>query len=256
MAEDRIHARLFVAHDLPAESVGLGAPQAHYLLHVLRLSRGDRIALFNGRDGEWAARIEGFGRGWGTLALEGQLRPQDAAPDLWLCFAPIKRARLDFLIEKATELGVAKLWPIMTRHTGVDRVNLDRLRATAVEAAEQSERLTLPAVDPPVTLDALIAAWPAGRRLLHCDESGGGRPIAEALAGEATAGPWAILTGPEGGFARAELDALRRLPFVTPVGLGPRVLRADTAALAAIAVFQALSDDRSGTPPPRWPARE
>jgi 16S rRNA (uracil1498-N3)-methyltransferase len=180
------------------------------------------------------------------------VRDQVAEPDLWLCFAPVKRARIDYIAEKATELGVSVLQPIVTQHTIVERVNVERLRANAVEAAEQTERLSVPEVRAPVDLTRLLGEWPAGRRLLMCDETGGGRPIAEMLTGldaDARAAPWAIVIGPEGGFAAAELDALRRIKDVTAVGLGPRILRADTAALAALSVWQSLIGDwRQATP--------
>lgn len=235
--------RLYVAEDLgPGARVVLSQSQSHYLKNVLRLGPGARIALFNGRDGEWTAEIDGFGKGGGSAAAETRLREQEAPADLWLAFAPIKRARLDFLVEKATELGVDMLQPVLTERTQVERVNLDRMRANAMEAAEQTERLSVPELREPRPLDRVISSWPAGRRLLLCDESGGSPPIAEALLKEKS-GPWAVLTGPEGGFAERELDALRKLPFVCAVGLGPRVLRADTAALAALAVLQALRGD-------------
>lgn len=235
--------RLYVAADLAAGlTLGLEPAQAHYLRNVLRLATGDGVALFNGRHGEWQGRIDGIGKGWCSVRLEVQSRPQEADPDLWLVFAPVKRARIDFLVEKATELGAGALLPVFTRFTQVERVNLDRLRANAIEAAEQSERVTVPTLAEPQSLDALLARWPDNRRLLLCDESGAAPPIAAALL-EAGAGPWAVLVGPEGGFAETELDALRKLPFVSPVGLGPRVLRADTAALAALAVVQAMAGD-------------
>jgi 16S rRNA (uracil1498-N3)-methyltransferase len=255
MPNERIETRLYVPSSLRVASLGLDAPRTHYLRHVLRLERGARIAVFNGEDGEYAARIDGFGKGWCTLAIEEQRRSPTPEPDLWLVFAPIKRARLDFIAEKATELGVSALWPVFTQHTIVTRVNRERLEATAIEAAEQSERLTVPEIRPETKLDEALGSWPSGRRLVFCDESGGGAPIAEALAKLDLNQPHAILTGPEGGFARAELDALHKLPFSTPVGLGPRVLRADTAALAALAVFQALAHDRLGSPPPRFVAK-
>ena len=248
---EKIAARLHVAQDLPAQAIELSAAPAHYLRHVLRLERGAAVALFNGRDGEWEARIDGFGRGSCTLSTLRRLRAMQAEPDLWLVFAPIKRARLEFLVEKTTELGVAVLKPVITRHTIVDRVNVERLRATAIEAAEQCERLTVPRLLEAEPLAKLASAWPAGRRLLVCDETGRSPPIADALRAAGTDGPWAILTGPEGGFAEDELDGLRKLPFVTPVGLGPRVLRADTAAIVAVAVFQALASDRLGARAPR-----
>jgi len=169
-----------------------------------------------------------------------------AEPDLWLCFAPLKRARIDYVAEKATELGVAVLQPVLTHHTIVERVNVERLRANAVEAAEQTERLSVPEVRAPVELARLLAEWPASRRLLVCDETGGGPPIAGALAGLDPAGraaPWAIAIGPEGGFDATELASLRRIKDVMSVGLGPRILRADTAALAALACWQALLGD-------------
>ena len=255
MPDEHIETRLYVPTSLAVPSLGLDAARAHYLRHVLRLERGARIALFNARDGEYAARIDGFGKGWCTVSLEGRRREPNVEPDLWLVFAPIKRARLDFIAEKATELGVSALWPVLTQHTIVTRVNRERLVATAVEAAEQSERLSVPEVFEPTNLADALGRWPAGRRLIFCDESGGGGPIADVLAKEDLRQPHAILTGPEGGFARDELDGLRKLPFSTAVGLGPRVLRADTAALAALAVFQALAHDRLGSPPPRFVAR-
>lgn len=235
--------RLFVTTDLAGGLViGLEPSQAHYVKTVLRLEQGAVVALFNGRDGEWLGRVDGVGRGWCSIALFEQRRPQQPAPDLWLVFAPLKRGRIDFLVEKATELGVDALRPVFTRRSVVERVNLERLRANAIEAAEQTERLSVPALAEPEPLEGLLARWPADRRLLLCDESGAAPPIAEALAAAAP-GAFAVLVGPEGGFAETELDALKKLPFVLPVGLGPRVLRADTAALAALAVLQALAGD-------------
>jgi 16S rRNA (uracil1498-N3)-methyltransferase len=255
MADDRIETRLYVPTSLAVPTVGVDAARAHYLRHVLRLETGARVALFNAADGEYAARIDGFGKGWCTLVVEEKRRAPTPEPDLWLVFAPIKRARLDFMAEKATELGVSGLWPVFTQHTIVSRVNQERLVATAIEAAEQSERLSIPAIFEPATLEEVLSRWPQKRRLIFCDESGGGGPIADVLATHDLSQPHAILTGPEGGFARAELDAVRKLPFVTAVGLGPRVLRADTAALAALAIFQALAHDRLASPPPRFIAR-
>jgi 16S rRNA (uracil1498-N3)-methyltransferase len=179
-------------------------------------------------------------------------REQAPEPDLWLCFAPIKRARIDFVAEKATELGVAVLQPVLTEHTAVERVNVERLQANAIEAAEQTERLTVPEVRAPLALAKLLGAWRAERRLLICDETGGGPPIADVLATldeAARAAPWGIVIGPEGGFSAGELGLLRRMKDVVSVGLGPRILRADTAALAALACWQALVGDwRKPTP--------
>jgi 16S rRNA (uracil1498-N3)-methyltransferase len=223
--------------------VALDAAQLHRLRHVLRLGAGAAIAAFNQRDGEWLCRLGDAGRGGGQLEVERQLRPAEPEPDLWLLFAPIKRARLDWLIEKATELGIAVLAPVWTARTQPERVNLDRLGALAVAAAEQSRRLSVPEIRPPERLDRVLSAWPADRRLIVCDETGAGRPIAAALGETPEMVRLALLIGPEGGFAETELDALGKLPFVTRVGLGPRVLRTETAAVAAIAVSQAIAGD-------------
>jgi 16S rRNA (uracil1498-N3)-methyltransferase len=211
---------------------------------VLRLGAGAAVAAFNETDGEWLCRVAEIGKGGARLTVERQLRPAEpeGEPDLWLVFAPIKRARLDWLVEKATELGVSMLLPVSTARTQVGRVNLERLRAHAVEAAEQSERLSVPELRAPEPLERILAAWPAGRRLMMCDESGAGAPINE-VAANLPPGPMALLVGPEGGFDETELDAVGKLSFVTRIGLGPRVLRADTAALAAVAVFQAIAGD-------------
>ncbi|HLY54237.1 MAG TPA: 16S rRNA (uracil(1498)-N(3))-methyltransferase [Stellaceae bacterium] len=244
MAES-IAARLYVTVPLAAGAkVTLDEGQAHYLRHVLRLGPGDFVAVFNGRDGEWSACIFSLGKRDATLAVELLRRPQQQEADLWLVFAPVKRAPIDAIAEKATELGVSALWPVMTRRTVPARVNLDRLAAQARAAAEQSERLSVPEIRASVPLDKAIAAWPADRRLIVCDESGRAPPAAEVLAGApASPGGWAILTGPEGGFAPGELDAVLKLASATSISLGPRVLRADTAAIAAVAVFQALAGD-------------
>jgi 16S rRNA (uracil1498-N3)-methyltransferase len=227
-------------------AIALDETQTHYLRNVLRLGPGARIALFNGKDGEWWGEIESLGKRAGIATLTEQRRTPRPEPDLWLVFAPLKRARIDYLIEKATELGVSALVPAMTERTIVERLNLDRLRAHAREAAEQTERLTLPEIREPAALSDLLARWPAERRLLACVESGAAPAIADQLARERPR-PWAVLIGPEGGFSDSELDALGKLPFVCAVSLGPRVLRADTAAIAALSVFQAfLGDWRAG----------
>lgn len=221
--------------------------QEHRLRHVLRLKAGAPVAAFNETEGEWLCRVVENGRARFALRLEERLRAAEPESDLWLLFAPLKRARLDWLIEKAVELGVGALLPVWTGRTQSERLNAERLQAIAVAAAEQSERLSVPRIAPPQRLDATLARWPPGRRLIACDESGAGVPIAEALAGLPPPGepgePAALLVGPEGGFTERELDALGKLPIVTRVGLGPRVLRAETAALAALAVFQAIAGD-------------
>jgi len=239
-------ARLFVELDLAAgATVGLAAAQSHYLHNVLRLGGGDTVRLFNGRDGEWRGRIDGIGRGWCSVSVLAQLRAQSEPCDLWLVFAPVKRARIDFIAAKATELGVAALVPVFTEFTDVARVNAERLRANAVEAAEQCGRLTVPAVHEATDFAALMRGWPDDRRLLVCDETGAGIPVVAALraAGSDGSTPWAVLIGPEGGFSAAELDLLAENTIVTRVGLGPRILRADTAAVAALACWQAVLGD-------------
>ncbi|MCC7016378.1 MAG: 16S rRNA (uracil(1498)-N(3))-methyltransferase [Rhodospirillales bacterium] len=244
--------RLFVAAGLAAgAAVPLSPAQAHYAGKVMRLSVGDSVLLFNGRDGEWRARIDSLGRKGGEAVAETRTRAQVPAHDPWLLFAPLKKTATDFMIEKATELGVALLQPVMTRRTSAERVNVERLRAQAAEAAEQCERLTVPGVRPMLTLERAMADWNGARRLFVADETGGGVPAAEAFSGAAPSGPVAFLVGPEGGFERSELDALSRFPFVTRVALGPRILRAETAALALLACWQALAGDGRSPPPPR-----
>jgi 16S rRNA (uracil1498-N3)-methyltransferase len=229
--------RLFVEEPLAqgATMILEGAP-VNYLANVLRLGAGAQIKLFDDRSGEWLAEIVETGRKRVTLAVGDRLREREAVPDLWLLFAPIKRGRIDWLVEKATELGVARLVPVLTRRTVVDRLNLDRLRAHVVEAAEQCGRTALAELAEPRKLDALLAGWPADRALFFADEAGGG-PL------EAGPGPAAILIGPEGGFANEERSAIRALPQARPITLGPRILRADTAALAAIALWMRAAGD-------------
>lgn len=235
--------RLYVDAELASGGAVRGSPeQAHYLTTVMRAKPGDAVALFNGRDGEFRAVLTEAGKRGAVFAVADRLRPQRPEPDLWLLFAPIRGDRTQVVVEKATELGVSALWPVFTRRSVVTKVNEARLRAHAVEAAEQCERLSVPTLRPPLPLDRALAAWPEDRRLLVLDETGTGAPIAEALA-TLPEGENAVLVGPEGGFSESELDALRRLPFVTFIGLGPRILRADTAALAALACWQAWRGD-------------
>lgn len=232
--------RLFVETRLAAgASLTLEGAPANYLGNVLRLGAGARVRLFDDLTGEWLAEVTDAGKKRVTLAVAEQLRPREAVPDLWLLFAPIKRGPIDWLVEKATELGAARLVPVVTRRTIVDRVNLERLRANAIEAAEQCERTALPALDAPEKLSALLRDWPADRTLLFADETGG-LPLAEAAAGTGRA---AILIGPEGGFTDEEREAIRALPQAKPVSLGPRILRAETAAAAAIALWMAIAGD-------------
>lgn len=245
----RPRLRLFTQAALcPGAAVELGREQAHYLANVMRAKPGEAVLLFNGRDGEWLARLDSVGKNAASLAVESPTRPQAAEPDLWLLAAPIKKERIDLVAEKAAELGASALWPVFTRRTVMTRVNTDRLAAHMVEAAEQCERLGVPELKEPVALDKALAAWPEGRVLLFLDESGSGRPMAEAVAGLPAGRPAAILVGPEGGFAPEERALLARLPFAVPVSLGPRILRAETAAIAALAVWQAVKGDWGSAP--------
>ncbi|MDR3516174.1 MAG: 16S rRNA (uracil(1498)-N(3))-methyltransferase [Azospirillaceae bacterium] len=246
--------RLFVDPALNADAtITLDSDRTHYLRHVLRLEIGATLALFNGRDGEWLARLSHATKAAITLTVSHPLRAPAPESDLWLLFAPIKGQRIDSIAEKATELGASVLWPVFTRRTEASRVNVARLRANAREAAEQCERLTVPEVRDPEPLERVLAAWPAARPLLWCAEAGPADPIGVAAARIAP-GPAAFLVGPEGGFDHSELDALAKLPFVVAVGLGPRVLRADTAVFAALACWQAIKGDwtamgATGRPP-------
>lgn len=216
----------------------------------MRAREGDRVLLFNGVDGEWRARIAEVTRKTCSLLCEAQTEPQAEVPDLWLAFAPIKKTPADYVAQKATELGSRVLQPVITRRTVARRVNLERLRANAIEAAEQSGRLSVPEVRAPLSLEALLKSWPDRRLLLFCDEGGDAEPIAEALEKTRGHAAWGVLTGPEGGFDPDERARIRACPFVVPVTLGPRIMRADTAALAALAVWQAIAGDWKGLHPP------
>jgi 16S rRNA (uracil1498-N3)-methyltransferase len=227
--------RLYVPASLAQGNiVAASAAQAHYLGTVMRRGPGDPVRLFNGREGEFAARIETIRRGGATLLIGAQVRPQAPEPDLWLVFALLKRDATDFIVQKATELGVSELHPTITEHSNTHRMNETRLASIAIEAAEQCERLTVPTLHPPRPLAALLSDWPADRRLFLAAE----RIAVPRLA--PSRGPRALLVGPEGGFTPAELDAIRARPFVTAVSLGPRILRADTACIAGLASLQGM----------------
>jgi 16S rRNA (uracil1498-N3)-methyltransferase len=237
---DRAKIRLFVDAPLgKGQSVDLSRDQAHYLFGVMRLKAGGRVALFNGQAGEWTAEVVDAGKRGGRLTCIGQAAPQLDPPDLWLMFAPIKKARTDFIVEKATEMGAARIVPILTAFTNSERVRVDRLQAHAVEAAEQCGGTFVPQVAEPVALDRLLADWPEDRQIMFCDEAlaGAGKPLG------AKGGKWAILIGPEGGFSDRERAAIRAMPAAHPVSLGPRILRADTAAVAALALWQSTLGD-------------
>ncbi|CUH67174.1 Ribosomal RNA small subunit methyltransferase E [Thalassovita gelatinovora] len=233
--------RLYVDHPLgQGQTIPLDRDQAHYLFGVMRQQIGAQIALFNGRDGEWRAEVTEAGKRGGALACLEQTKPLQMPPDLWLIFAPIKKARTDFIVEKAAEMGAARIIPVQTDFTNSERIRQDRLQAHAVEAAEQCGGTFVPEVTDLQKLDRLLTDWPQDRQLMFCDEAEVG---AGKVLGEADSGPWAILIGPEGGFSEAERKRLHDLPFAHVVSLGPRILRADTAAVAAMTVWQqALGD--------------
>jgi len=232
-----VKIRLYVDAPLgAAQSVALSRDQAHYLFNVMRLAVGDLVAVFNGRDGEWTTEVVKAGKRAGILTCLHQSAQQNMPPDLWLLFAPIKKARTDFIVEKATEMGAAKILPVQTRFTNLDRIRQDRLQAHAVEAAEQCGGTFVPEVTTLQRLDQVLANWPEDRRIMFCDES---LSSARVVLSEAPlSDKWAILIGPEGGFSSEEQAKLCALPVVTSVSLGPRILRADTAAVAALTLWQ------------------
>jgi 16S rRNA (uracil1498-N3)-methyltransferase len=231
--------RLFVRQPLgDGARVELDQAQANYLGNVLRLGEGFELLVFDGESGEWLARISDASRKRMTLAVERQTRGPETVPDLWLAFAPVKRAQTDWLVEKATELGAARLVPVITERTIVDRVKLERLESIAIEAAEQCGRTRLPELGEPLALARFLEQRQADRRLYFADETGGD-PANKAFA----TGPAAILTGPEGGFTEGERNLIRSQPRTVPISLGPRILRAETAALAAVTIYMALAGD-------------
>ena len=231
--------RLYVDQPLAnGVAIRLEGPQANYLSAVMRLGPGDHVKLFDDRSGEWLGEIVEAGKKRVMLAVARHLREREPVPDLWLVFAPVKRGRIDWIAEKATELGVARLVPVITQRTVVDKTNHERLFAHMVEAAEQCERTALPELGEPLKLSTLLKSWPAGRALLFADETGG-VPLLDA----ALPGPAAILIGPEGGFTQEERAAIRALAVARPVSLGPRILRAETAAVAAVALWMAAAGD-------------
>jgi 16S rRNA (uracil1498-N3)-methyltransferase len=242
--------RLYVDHPLGAgQSVPLDRDQAHYLFGVMRLTVGAMVSLFNGRDGEWRAEVATASKRGGALNCVAQTKPLQLPPDLWLVFAPIKKARTDFIVEKAAEMGAARIVPMQTEFTNSERIRQDRLQAHAVEAAEQCGGTFVPDVADLSKFDRLLADWPKDRRILFCDEAEVGRSSLDLIASELEAGaevlsePWAIFIGPEGGFSDRERARLKAMEGTLTLSLGPRILRADTAAVAAMTLWQkALGD--------------
>ena len=239
MSETPIKLRLFVDYDLFEGSTVLATVDQHnYLRNVMRSSVGDRVLLFNGRDGEWRAVVSQLSKSRCLLTVKHYQRPQRSPTDIWLLFAPVKAAAMNNIARMATELGVARLCPLFTDHTTVTRANTVRIRANAIEAAEQTGRLNVPIVDDARKLEDVMRKWDPVRNIILCAEKGPAKAFSEALAPYSYPGPWALLIGPEGGFSQIELDALVKLPFVTPARLGPRIMRADTAAIAALVCWQ------------------
>jgi 16S rRNA (uracil1498-N3)-methyltransferase len=240
----RAGIRLFVQAPLNAGvSLIMEDRHVHYLRNVLRRSEGDRIELFNGRDGQWRARIAVLDRRGGSFMVESRTLDQAPEDGPWLLVAAIKRQRLEMIVEKATELGAARICPVTTMRTNSERLNRDRLMSIATEASEQCARLTVPEIAAAMPLKDMLTAWPANRQLYLLDETGGGTPMAAAFGAHRKDRDAALLIGPEGGFDQSELDAMRNLPFVNALDLGKRILRAETAALAALACYQAIVGD-------------
>jgi len=239
--------RLYVETSLPGTgSLTLDADQSHYLANVMRAALGDTIGVFNGRDGEWTAEIAGLKKRAVGLRIVAKIKEQSTEPNLMLAFAPIKKARIDFIAQKATELGVSHLQPIYTRRTNIERVKSERLRANAIEAAEQCERLNVPTIYEPAKLVDMLAKWPPERMIMFCDEDLSGKSahtVLSALSEDQKNRPWAIIIGPEGGFDDSERAAINSMPNTVVVSLGPRILRADTAAMAAISLWQSAIGD-------------
>ncbi len=236
-------ARLFISEPIRADStLTLTRSQSHYLINVMRMTSGDEFLLFNGIDGEWKVFITDANKKCTTVSVTEQTSPQTNELDIWLLFAPIKKDRTDFIIEKATELGVSKIIPVITEHTQISRVNIERLQATAIEATEQSRRLTVPEFEAAQQLQNALNNWPSSRRLIYLDETGNGQALARVLQDKTD--DLAFVIGPEGGFSPSELDAMDKLTFSVGADLGPRILRSETAVVAALAIRQAVEDMR------------
>jgi 16S rRNA (uracil1498-N3)-methyltransferase len=238
--------RLFVTQDLAAQDrIELGPRLAHYLITVMRLTAGDELLLFNGRDGEWRAGLAQVSRRAAALSVLAQVQQQRAGPDLELVVSLVKRSRLETIVEKAAELGARRVRLALTERTNAEHTRVDRLCAIAVEASEQTGRLDVPAIEAPQKLERMLADWPVDRPLMFCDEAGDAPPALTALAGRGP-GSWGVLIGPEGGFSASERALIRAHPAAVPVSLGPRILRADTAAISALTLWQAALGDLGG----------
>jgi len=237
--------RLFVNAGLDEGNIIRCEPaQAHYLLTILRLKAGAVVGIFNGIDGEWEGELHLHGRKTASIQTKFKIRDQGTTPDIMYLFAPLKRARLDYMVQKATEMGVSVLQPVITQHTDVYRLKMERMKLNTIEAAEQCNLLSIPEVREPVSLEQVLENWLPQRRLIYCDERAGKECAIERLK-RIDSGPLAVLIGPEGGFSPTENEILRNLAFVVPISLGPRIMRADTAAVAALALVQATLGDWS-----------
>ncbi len=242
MRENYKLTRLYLEVHLSAGAeINLSKSQAHYLVSVLRMADGGTLRVFNGRDGEWRASVSDVSRKSATITIAEQLRPAQKSPDIWLCFAPVRKHRNSFILEKATELGVSALKPVTTARTQFGKMRLDKMHAQIIEAAEQTERLDIPELDDTTTLNQMINSWPENRTLIFADEKGDAAPALEAI--QNISGPAALLIGPEGGFEDDERTHLRSQSYVLPVSLGPRILRADTAAISLLTLWQAVQGD-------------
>lgn len=235
-------SRLYVPECLRVgNTIGLPHTQAHYLYKVMRLKQGAQVRVFNENDGEWLAELGELDKRNGQITIIEQLRPPTSVPDIWILFAPVKKSRNDFVVEKATELGASLIRPVLTNRTTMPHIKTDRMRLQAIEAAEQTERMDIPEISDPVKLFELIENWDRKRTLIFADEAGDARPAIDAF--KTLKAPCAILIGPEGGFDSSERELLRAQSFVIPISLGPRILRADTAVAATLAVWQAVCGD-------------
>jgi 16S rRNA (uracil1498-N3)-methyltransferase len=235
--------RLYTLNKLAENQfIELSPEQSHYLCNVMRQKLGSEISLFNGMDGQWSGEIVSISKKNCSVQLKVQTKLQKSEPDIWLCFAPVKNAPINNLVQKATELGVSKLLPVYTQRTVISRVNTDRLNLIAIEAAEQSHRLTVPQIAEDIKLTALLKDWQEDRGIIFCDESGGGMPFAKALE-KPKYSKYAIFIGPEGGFSQSEFELMKKKPYVVGVSMGPRILRADTAAIASLACYMNILGD-------------
>lgn len=234
---------LFIENPIITDSIiSLGKGQSHYLANVMRRKNGDQILLFNGKDGQWQAEITQVSKKNTQVKVTKQTKQQLDEPDVWLCFAPVKNAPIYNIAQKATELGVAKLQPVITQNTITSKVNTDRIKANTIEAAEQCQRLTVPDVANPLQLEDMLDKWPNDRTLILCDESGNGTTFIKAF-NDPKKGKYAILIGPEGGFTQTEFELMRKCNYVKSVSMGPRILRADTAAIAALTCYMSILGD-------------